>query len=49
MALTGQPVMCWVIIAGIQEEWEVKTGIDIEVVTIGDENDADFFMKNRGK
>jgi len=48
-ALSGQPVMCLLIIAGVQEKWEVETGIDTDAVQIGDPGDPDFFVNNRGK
>ena len=49
MALTGQPVMCLVIIAGAQEKWEVETSVDIDAVTIGNPSGPEFFIKNRDK
>ena len=48
-ALNGQPVMCLVIIAGVQEKWEVETGIDIDADQVGDCIDPDFFINNRGE
>ena len=48
-ALSGQPVMCLVIIAGVQEKWEVETGIDTDAVPVGDPGDPNFFVNNRGK
>ena len=48
-ALSGEPVMCLVIIAGVQEKWEVECGIDVDVVPVGDPSDPDFFQKNMGK
>ena len=43
-ALYGQPVMCLVIISGVQEKWEVETGIDIDIVPVGDLGDPNFFV-----
>ena len=48
-ALTGEPVLCLVIIAGVKEMFEVETGIDIDAAPIGDPSDDDYFNKNRGK
>ena len=48
-ALTGEPVLCVVIVAGITETFEVEVGIDIEAPMIGDPSDTDFFQNNRGK
>ena len=48
-ALTGEPVLCLVIIAGVKEMYEVETGIDIDATPIGNPSDDDYFNKNRGK
>ena len=48
-ALNGEAVMCLVIIAGVQEKWEVECGIDVDVAPVGDPSDPDFFQKNMGK
>ncbi len=36
-------------IAGVQQKYEVETGLDIEAKIVGDVNNKDFFQKNRGK
>jgi len=48
-ALSGEPVMCLIIIAGVQEKWEVECGINVDAVPVGDPTDPDFFQKNTGK
>ena len=48
-ALTGEPVLCVVIVSGITEAYEVEVGIDVDAPVIGDPSDKDFFEKNRGK
>ena len=48
-ALSEEPVMCLIIIAGIQEKWEVECGINVEAVPVGDPSDPDFFQKNTDK
>ena len=48
-ALTGEPVMCVVIVAGINEAYEVEVGIDSTAEVVGDPSDKDFFNNNRGK
>ena len=48
-ALNGDPVLCLIIIAGVQEKFEVECGIDIDATPVGDPSDADYFEKNRGK
>ena len=48
-ALDGSPVLCMVIIAGVQQKYEVETGLDIEAEMVGHPSDKDFFQKNRGK
>ena len=48
-ALDGSPVLCMVIIAGVQQKYEVETGLDIEAEMVGDPTDKDFFERNRGK
>ena len=47
--LTGEPVMCVVIVAGVTEAYEVEVGIDITTEVIGDPLDEDYFKINRGK
>ena len=48
-ALDGNPVLCLIIIAGVQEKFEVECGIDIDATPEGDPSDDDYFQKNRGK
>ena len=48
-ALTGEPVLCVVIIAGVIEAYEVETGIDIDAPVTGDPSDKDYFANNTGK
>ena len=38
-ALTGEPVHCLAIIAGVKEMFEVEAGIDIDAAPIGDPSD----------
>jgi hypothetical protein len=48
-ALTGEPVLCLVIIAGVKETLAVESGIDPFVTeTFGDASDKDYFDKNFG-
>ena len=48
-ALNGEPVICLIIIAGVQEKWAVECGIDVDVQPVGDPSDPDFFQNNMGK
>ena len=48
-ALSGEPVLCLIIIAGVQEKFEVECGIDIDAIPVGDPSDDDYFDRNRGK
>ena len=48
-SLSGEPVLCLVIIAGVKEMYEIETGIDIEADETGHPSDPDYFEKNRGK
>ena len=48
-ALSGEPVLCLIIIAGIKQMYEIETGIDIDATPIGDPNNSDYFVNNRGK
>ena len=48
-ALTGEPVLCMIIVAGVIEAYEVETGIDIDAPVIGDPTDKDYFQNNAGK
>ena len=48
-ALTGEPVLCVIIVAGVIEAYEVETGIDIDASVIGDPTDKDYFQNNAGK
>jgi len=48
-ALTGEPVLCLVILAGVQEALSVESGIDPFVAQIyGDASDDYFFDRNYG-
>ena len=47
--LKGEPVMCMLILAGIEQKFEVETGIDLTTPTYGDVKNSDFFEKNCGK
>ena len=48
-ALTGDPVLCLVIIAGVREKLDVESGIDPFVTqTHGDASDKDYFDRNFG-
>mmetsp|Transcript_25328 Transcript_25328/g.29834 ORF Transcript_25328/g.29834 Transcript_25328/m.29834 type:complete len:143 (+) Transcript_25328:1172-1600(+) len=47
--LTGDPLMCVVIMAGERPKAEVETGIDMFAETIGSIDDDDYFLKNSGK
>jgi hypothetical protein len=49
-ALTGEPVMCIVIIEGMQRQVEIELGIDLDVQTdVGSLNDMDYVKRNTGK
>ena len=48
-ALSGEPVMCLLILAGVEEKMEVEMGIDLIVPTFGSVDDDDYFEKNSGK
>ena len=45
-ALTGEPVMCIIILAWERENPVVETGVDFRQELYGDIEDADFFEKN---
>ena len=47
-ALSGDPVLCVIIIAGKRENFGVETGIDPSSAIEGDIVDEDFFEKNYG-
>ena len=47
-SLTGQPVMCIVIIQGTMHNRAAEVGIDVTVQPNGNPTDADFFIKNSG-
>jgi len=47
-ALSGDPVLCVIVIAGKRESFGVETGIDPSAVIEGDIVDDDFFDKNYG-
>lgn len=47
--LSGEPVLCLVIIAGVQEALNVESGIDpFATETYGETSDVDYFDKNFG-
>ena len=48
-ALNGEPVRCLVIVTGIQQKYQVETGIDVDVVPIGLPSDAEYVIMKRGK
>ena len=48
-ALTGEPVLCVIIIAGVTQAFEVEMGIDLDAPTFGNPTDKDYFEKNLGK
>ena len=48
-ALSGEPVLCLVIISGVREHFNVETGIDPTKPVTGDVNDHDFIERNFGK
>jgi len=48
-ALTGDPVMCVIIIEGTRPNASIEAGIDITIQPKGDPNDPDFILKNSGK
>ena len=47
-ALSGEPVLCVVIIAGINDSYEVEVGIDTDAPIIGDPSDSNYLEINRG-
>ena len=49
ISLSGHPVLCLIIIAGVRELYKIETGIDIEGEAAGHPSDLDYFKKNRGK
>ena len=44
-ALSGEPILCLTIIAGVREELSVETGIDQIVITTGDVTNNDFLTR----
>ena len=48
-SLKGEAVMCLLILAGVEQKFEVETGIDMTAPTYGDVKDKDFFERNCGK
>ena len=48
-ALSGEPVLCLIIIADVQEKFEVECGINIDTTAEGDPSDDDFSQKNCGE
>ena len=47
-ALTGEPVMCFLIIEGKRPNPSIEAGIDIRVTPTGSFSDSDFILKNCG-
>ena len=48
-ALSGEPVLCLIVIPGVREQLSVETGIDPFVeTTFGQANDPDYFDRNYG-
>ena len=48
-ALSGEPVLCLIIITGIKDMYEIETGIDIDATRIVNPTNSDCFVNNRGK
>lgn len=48
-AVTGEPVMCGIVVQGETVRSDVVTGIDPFVKKIGSEDDSDFIANNTGK
>ena len=47
-ALSGEPVMCVIILEGKNPKASIEAGIDINVQPVGDVNDEDFVQNNSG-
>ena len=47
-ALSGEPLLCLIIISGVREQLNIETGIDPTKSVMGDVNDEDFVDKNFG-
>ena len=47
-SLSGEAVLCAIIIAGINQVYEVEVGIDSDAPINGDPNDDEYFEKNEG-
>ena len=48
-ALTGEPVMCVIIIEGKNPNPTIEAGMDIRVSPIGNSHEKDYMQKNRGQ
>jgi len=48
-AISGEVVLCLIIISGTREHLNIETGIDPTKITTGDVTDSDFIDKNFGK
>ena len=48
-ALTGEPVMCVIIIKGKERSAAIETGIDVLANVVGEPTDNDYFKKIRGR
>ena len=46
--LSGNPVLCLLVISGVREDLNVFTGIDVGADVIGSPEDSDYFDKNFG-
>lgn len=47
--LTGQPLMCVVILTGTHMKSEIEMGVDMFSETVGNPHDPDYVSKNSGK
>ena len=47
-ALSGEPVLCLIIISGVREHLNIETGIDPTKPILGDVNDENFIEQNFG-
>jgi len=47
-SITGEPVICIVIFSGIKRVSLLETGMDMNVIPVGDCNQPDFFANNSG-
>ena len=47
--LDGSSVLYVIIIAGVEQKYQVETGLDVDTKIVCDAADSDIFAKNRGK